>query len=149
MRNATPAMQSTTTQPFASWNATRGIWETNQLNLSGQPAPYSATWPTCGMTRNGSAYQRPSSALPTDASASSFSPTPKKLFHTPLAADASRGGETLEQVRARQGRTALNHQIIDLALHGPDGSPINTNESETLFSLIENIFNDGDATRPL
>lgn len=45
MNNATP-----TPQPFATWNSTRGVWETMQLDLSGQPAPYSAIWPTCGTT---------------------------------------------------------------------------------------------------
>jgi hypothetical protein len=63
MRNATPPMQPPTPQPFATWNPTRGVWETNQPDLLGRSAPYSAIWPTCGMTRNGSAYQRPLSAL--------------------------------------------------------------------------------------
>lgn len=44
-----------TLQPFATWNPTCGVWETSQLDLSGQPAPYSAIWPTCGTTHNGSA----------------------------------------------------------------------------------------------
>lgn len=70
----------------------------------------------------------------------------KTLFRTPLASDASRGGETLDQVRARGGMIALSHKVFDLALHGPDGSPANSNEPETLFPLIETIFNDGDDT---
>ncbi len=64
----------------------------------------------------------------------------------PLATDASRGRESLPQVQARRGTITLSHQIIDLALNGPDGSPNRDDESESLWSLIEGIFVDGDAT---
>ncbi len=63
MTDATPAMQPSTAQPFAAWNATRGIWETTQLDLYGLSAPFSAIWPTCGWMRDGSAYRLPLSAL--------------------------------------------------------------------------------------
>ena len=145
MRNATPITQPPTLQPFATWNPTRGVWETSQLDLSGQPAPYSAIWPTCGMTRNGSAYQRPLSALLTPGFASSSSRTAKTLFRTPLATDSTRGGESLEQVRARHGTIALSHQIVDLALNGPTGLQSKSSEPETLWSLIDGIFTAGDA----
>lgn len=125
MNDATTAMQ-----PFAAWNATRGIWETPQLDLYGLSAPFSAIWPTCGWMRDGSAYRLPLSALLTNASASS--PSPGALFRTPLATESSCGGETLDQVRARRGTIALSHQIIDFALHGPAGSPSRRSESETL-----------------
>ena len=146
MTNATPAMQPPTAQPFAAWNPTRGIWETTQLDLYGlsAPSPFSAIWPTCGWIHDGSAYRLPLSALLTTASASSSSPTAR--FRTPLATDSSRGGETLDQVRARRGTIALSHQIIDFALHGPAGSPTKRCESETLWSLIDGLFNAGDAT---
>ncbi len=98
--------------------------------------------------RNGSAYQRPLSALPTQGSASSSSLTARTLFRTPLATDSTRGGESLDQVRARRGTIALSHQIIDLALNGPTGSQNRSNESDTLWSLIEDIFTAGDATPP-
>ena len=146
MTNATPTLQPPAPQPFATWNPTRGVWETPQLDLSGQPAPYSAIWPTCGMTRNGSAYQHPLSALLTPGFGSSSSPTAKTLFRTPLATDSTRGGESLDQVRARRGTIALSHQIIDLALNGPPGSASRNDDSETLWSLIEDIFTAGDAT---
>jgi len=55
---------------------------------------------------DGSAYQLPLSALFTNASASSSSPG--ALFRTPLATDSARGGETLDQVRARRGTIALS-----------------------------------------
>lgn len=83
-------------------------------------------------------------ALLTNGSASSRSPG--ALFRTPLATDSSRGGETLDQVRARRGTIALSHQIIDFALHGPGGSSNRRAESETLWSLIDGLFSDGDAT---
>jgi len=72
------------------------------------------------------------------------SSSPTVLFRTPLASDSSRGGESLEKVRARRGTIALSHQIIDLALHGPAGSPRQSAESETLWFLIEDIFAAGD-----
>ena len=144
MTNATPVTQSPTEQPFATWNPTRGIWETTQLDLYGLSAPFSAIWPTCGWMQDGSVYRLPLSALLTNASASS--PSPGALFRTPLATDSSRGGETLDQVRARRGTIALSHQIIDFALHGPAGSPNRRAESEMLWSLIDGLFSAGDAT---
>ena len=141
MRNAPPTLQ-----PYATWNPIRGAWETAQLDLYGQPARCSGTWPTCGWTHDGSAYRLPLSALLTPGSASSSSPTATTLFRTPLASDSTRGGETLDKVKARRGTIALSHQIIDFTLHGPDGLPSRNDESETLCSLIEDIFTDGDAT---
>lgn len=139
-------MQPPTLQPFATWNPTSGVWETSQLDLSGRSAPYSETWPTSGMTRGGSAYPLPSSVLRIPGSGSSSSRAAPILFRTPLASDASRGGESLDQVRARRGTIALSHQIIDLALNGPNGSREWKRESETLWSLIDGIFTAGDDT---
>jgi hypothetical protein len=51
----------------------------------------------------------------------------------------------LQQVKARRGTIALSHQIIDLALHGPNGYP-GSEESESLWRLIEEFFDDGDVT---
>jgi hypothetical protein len=140
---ATPVLQ-----PFAIWNPNCGVWETSQLDLFGRSAPFSAIWPTSGCMRDGSAYRLPASVLPITVSASSSSPGGPVLFRTPLATDSSRGGESLDQVRARRGTVALSHQIIDLALHGPDGSPVRRSEPETLFALIEDIFTVGDDTPP-
>ncbi|MGO1699725.1 MAG: hypothetical protein ACTHZD_15385 [Micrococcaceae bacterium] len=143
---ATSTMQPPPSQPFAIWNSEVGCWETSQLDLFGHSAPYSAIWPTSGTTRNGSAYPHHWPAPRTTASGSSSPPTAKTLFRTPLASDSSRGGETLDKVRARRGTIALSHQIIDFALHGPDGSPTSKSDSETLFDLIASTFADGDAT---
>ena len=95
------------------------------------------------MTRNGSVYPLPRSAHPTPDTGSSSLPT--ALFRTPLASDAARGGESLQQVKARRGTIALSHQIIDLALHGPSGYP-RTEEPDSLWSLIVQLFNAGENT---
>lgn len=150
MTTATPTMQSTAAQlPFATWNPDRGCWETSQSDLCGQQEQYWEIWPTSGEMRDGSAYRRHWSAHHITGSASSSPPTAGALFRTPLASDSSRGGETLDQVRARRGTIALSHQVIDLALHGPHGSRARQNESETLWSLIETIFVAGEATPTL
>ena len=147
--DATPAPQPPSPQPqpsalpFAVWNPTRGIWEASQLDLYGLLAPYSAIWPTSGMTRAGSAYPLPTSERPTPAFASSSSPA--ALFRTPLASDAARGGESLDRVRARRGTIALSHQVIDLALNGPEGLRRHR-EPELLWPLIGQLFDAGDAT---
>src|SRR5690606_20252819 len=77
--------------------------------------------------------------------ASSSLPTAKTLFRTPLATDASRGGESLDQVRARRGTIALSHQVIDLALNGQHGSASRHDDPETLRSPSEGIVCAGDA----
>lgn len=129
-------------QPLATWNPTGGNWETPQLDLFGQRAPCSGTWWTSGMTRDGSVYPLPPSAHLIPAFGSSSSLT--AIFRTPLASDAARGGETLQQVKARRGTIALSHQIIDLALRGPNGYP-RSEEPESLWGLIGRLFDAGDA----
>ena len=42
--------------------------------------------------------------------------------------------------------TAEEEVDIDFALHGPHGSPARQNASETLFTLIETMFANGEAT---
>lgn len=143
---ATPALQPLLPQPFAIWNPEAGCWETSQFDLFGHSERYSAIWPTSGTTRNGSAYLHHWPAPHITGSGSSSPHTARTLFRTPLASDSSRGGETLERVRARRGTIALSHQIIDLAIHGPNGSLDRSSEAETLFDLIENIFAAGGDT---
>lgn len=141
--HATPTTQPAPMppQPFATWNPTRGVWETSQPDLYGRLAPYSETWPTSGMTRGGSAYPLPSSAPRIHGSASSSSRD--ALFRTPLASDSARGGETLDQVKARRGTIVLSHQVIDLMTRR-GRHPI----SDTTFALIEEFFDAGDVTPP-
>ena len=61
-----------------TWNPQRELWETEQADLfSAQQEPFSETWPTSGMTRNGRLLPLPMSAHPTDANGcSSLLPTP-------------------------------------------------------------------------
>ena len=143
MSNACPETQPSTVQPLASWNPTRGFWELPQLDLFGQQEQFWETWPTSGWMQSGSVYPLPQSAHPTPDSGSSSSPT--ALFRTPLASDAARGGESLQQVRARRGTIALSHQIIDLALHGPTSYP-RVEEPTSPWTLIGQLFDAGDDT---
>lgn len=138
MTDATPPAQPPAMQPFATWNPTRGVWETGQPDLYGRLAPYSETWPTSGTTLAGSAYPLPPSAHPIPGSESS--PSLIALFRTPLASDSARGGETLDQVRARRGTIALSHQVIDLVISRSRRSP------EATFDMIAGFFDAGDAT---
>ncbi|SER20181.1 hypothetical protein SAMN04487818_10233 [Actinokineospora terrae] len=51
--------------PLARWNGARRVWETPHRTVPcGHWAPYSATWPTSGMTRRGVAWPLPTSAPP-------------------------------------------------------------------------------------
>ena len=64
--------------PIAQWNPMTCLWETEELSLfSERQEPYSETWPTSGMTRNGSLLPLPASAPHIGESAcSSLLPTP-------------------------------------------------------------------------
>lgn len=67
--------------PLATWNRARGVWELPDAEslICGHSAPYSATWPNSGMTRDGSAYSLPTSAPHTsDSEFSSLLPTPTR-----------------------------------------------------------------------
>jgi hypothetical protein len=141
MSHATPPMQPPVTQPFATWNPTRGVWETSQPDLCGHLAPYSETWPTSGTTHDGSAYPLPQSVHHIPGSV--LSPLPVALFRTPLASASARGGESLEQVKAQRGTIALSHRVIDLVTRRHRRSP------EETFALIEEFFDAGDATPQL
>lgn len=90
------------------------------------------------MTHDGSAYPLPASARRILGSASSS--LPGALFRTPLASDSARGGESLDQVRARRGTIALSHQVIDLVTKHRRPS------AEATFALIEDFFDAGDTT---
>jgi len=56
--------------------------------LSEHSEPFSATWPSSGMTRSGAAFELPTPALPTAASASSSS----RALPTPTAMDSEASG---------------------------------------------------------
>jgi hypothetical protein len=64
--------------PRAIWNPVRDVWETESIDLLSEHSDvFLETWPTSGMTRNGSVYELLMPALPTVDSASSYLPTPK------------------------------------------------------------------------
>lgn len=75
-------------KPIATWNSARGAWEVPQTEslLCEHLALFSATWPTSGMTRGGSAFELPTSEHLTDGSGSS------SLLKTPTAQLAVNGG---------------------------------------------------------
>ncbi len=145
MTNATPVTQPPTEQPFASWNPTRGIWETTQLDLYGLSAPFSGIWSTCGWMRDGSAYPLPLSALLTNASASS--PSPGALFRTPTGERLiTRRGDTRPGAGQARDDRAL---APDHRLRPPRTGWLAEQESrigDAVWSLIDGLFSAGDAT---
>jgi hypothetical protein len=69
-------------EPIATWNSARGVWETPTLNLlCGHLEPFSQTWPKSGSMRNGSVFPRPAPVPAISAGAYSSSrgllPTPR------------------------------------------------------------------------
>ena len=100
-------------EPTAEWNCQAMLWEQPAMELfSGQRVPFSETWPTSGMTRNGRLFPLPASEHHTSASGFSSSqlmPTPTtqpdtgngharnlgkeaRLLPTPKASDGTKGG---------------------------------------------------------
>ncbi|ANQ38583.1 DNA methyltransferase [Arthrobacter phage vB_ArtM-ArV1] len=95
----TQTMPNTTqlkTEFLASWNSETGQWETAQMDLFSELSePFSGTWPTQGMTRNGVAYALPTWAPPMADSAFSgleSGETSSTLFKTPTSQLAINGG---------------------------------------------------------
>lgn len=69
------------------------VWETETLSLfSAHSEPFSATFPTSGMTRNGALLPLPTSAPRTDVSGCSSSRIPDEMMPTPRATDGTKGG---------------------------------------------------------
>jgi hypothetical protein len=75
-RAPAPGCGSSSPEWFASY--ARGAWWSRTLGLfsPGGSEPFSGTWPRQGMTRNGVAFARPTSAPPIAANGSSSWPTP-------------------------------------------------------------------------
>jgi len=75
----------TVVETIATWNPSRMLWETDQLDLfSGLSEPFWVTFPTSGMTRSGRLLPLPTSAHRIGASECSSS----QLLPTPVAMDA-------------------------------------------------------------
>ena len=69
-------------EPIATWNSARGVWETPTQNLlCGHLEPFSQTWPKSGSMRNGSVFLRrqPAPVISAGASLSlpGLLPTPR------------------------------------------------------------------------
>ncbi len=75
----------TSPRQFAYYDPDSSSWRMwPDIGLWGSIA-YSQTWPACGMTRSGAAYELPMSAPHTDANGSSLLPIPR-------ATDGTKGG---------------------------------------------------------
>lgn len=88
------------------------------------PVPFSVTWPTSGMTRNGALLPLPTSEPATDDSVSSSSP----LLPTPNAANATQRSRSAESL-ARNDHQA---NLTDLPRLLPTPSASNPNDGEDL-----------------
>ena len=93
----------TPSRPLATWNPVRGAWESTQTALCGHWELFSATWPTSGSMRSGSAFQPPTPAPRTAGSASSSSPGRETLLPTPDAA-VFNDGQSVEAWQIRKAR---------------------------------------------
>ena len=102
-------MQPDQLPPLARWNPTRDCWETTQVAslFSEHLDVYSETWPNSGSMRNGIAYERPTSALPTAAPAISL------LLPTPSASLGVNGGSQPPDKRLAGGHSVQLHDVIE------------------------------------
>ena len=109
---------SSSLELFASVD--RGLWQsrTSQQSLFEESTPFSGTWPRSGMTRNGSAYARPTWAPAIAGNDGSVWPTVKARDHhaesladdvtmwrTPSAGHPDKGGAQDPEKRAAGGHT--------------------------------------------
>jgi len=89
--------------PDGSWRKTSQGY--SQVMLDGSLERFSETWPRAGMTRNGTAYQRPPLAPLTDATASGS-------WRTPHAQDGARGAQNGHERLAGGHCLTLRDQVI-------------------------------------
>src|SRR4051795_11165225 len=75
-KRTTAGSGPTSPVPFARFDPDSSSWRTYPDSEGEDSTLYSGTWPRSGMTRNGTAYQLPSLARPTDAIGSGLWPTP-------------------------------------------------------------------------
>ncbi len=94
---------------IATWNPTTQLWETDQLDLfSGHLEPYSETFATSGMTRNGRLLPLETSAHPIGGSGSLSLPTGAEMFHTPdTMPDAPNKGSNTKSKPAGLGNQVM------------------------------------------
>jgi len=71
-----PASGRSSLGSFASFDRASSSWRTSQLSLFGGSIGFSEIWPRSGSMRNGTCFERPTSARPISERESSFLPTP-------------------------------------------------------------------------
>jgi hypothetical protein len=104
-------------QPTANWSPDLDCWTEYDADegslFSVQPAVWSETWPTSGMTRDGSLYLRPAWVPPTSGSASSSWPTSEAttLLPTPEAKLSDAGPDYARADRVGSGGDDLNTTV--------------------------------------
>jgi hypothetical protein len=111
--------------------------------LSVHSEPFSATWPTSGMTRDGVAYELPTPVLPTVDSVSSSLPTPR-------ASRGASGAETMYALGAErsdenrpQGQVLLKTPTAQIAVNGGSQHPDKRREGghgPTLADEVEHLL---------
>ena len=115
-------------KPIARWNPARDAWETETMGLFCEHSDvFSETWPSSGMTRDGTAYALPTWEQRTDDSESSSSPhlpTPRAtrggsatetvaLLPTPEANTGSNGGSQHPDKRRAGGHSVNLQDVIE------------------------------------
>jgi hypothetical protein len=97
-------------QQHIEWNPTTQLWETEQADLfSGRQEPFSETWPTSGMTRNGQLLPLPTSVPRIGGNEFSSLPAAAELFHTPdTMPDAPNSGSNTKRKPAGLGNQVLS-----------------------------------------
>ena len=75
---------------FATYDPATSSWRTRRVSLDGEWETFSGIWPASGMTRNGTAYQQPTSAPPIYVSGSGSWPTPNAAGGTGYMSGANR-----------------------------------------------------------
>ena len=97
-------------QHIATWNPTTQLWETDQIDLfSGRSEPFSATFPTSGMTRSGRLLPLPMSEPHTDVNG--FSSSVAQMLPTRRATDGTKGGPNQ---RGSSGDLMLPSAVMNL-----------------------------------
>ena len=71
---------------------------------------------------------------------------PKPLTNDSFSGLPAEQQPTIRTFTVRDADPVARELTIDFAIHGPTGSPNRRAESETLWSLIDGLFNAGDAT---
>ncbi|WP_255252762.1 hypothetical protein [Curtobacterium sp. 'Ferrero'] len=131
------------------------MWETDTMDLlSEHSEPFSATWPSSGMTRSGVAFELPTPVLPTAGTGSSSS----RFLPTPLASDDRSSSPADEARHTPQLRSVLlKTPTAQLAVNGGSQHPEKRREGghgPTLADEVEHLLptpsaavvNDGEDT---